>query len=91
MQAKIGSVSWLFTPREPQSAYKARKETQGFGTDRSSRRSLTCFSTSNSPVFEEISISMWLAGNPAPLIADNFSIGKEEVGRLPKKVLGIIR
>jgi oxalate decarboxylase len=45
----------------------------------------------NSPVFEEISISKWLAGNPASLIADNFGIAKEEVGRLPKKVLGIIK
>ena len=45
----------------------------------------------NSPVFEEISISKWLAGNPASLIGDNFGIAKEEVGRLPKKVLGIIK
>ena len=45
----------------------------------------------NSPVFEEISISKWLAGNPASLVADNFGISKEEVGRLPKKVLGIIK
>jgi oxalate decarboxylase len=45
----------------------------------------------NSPVFEEISISKWLAGNPASLLADNFGISKEEVARLPKRTLGIIR
>jgi oxalate decarboxylase len=45
----------------------------------------------NSPVFEEISISKWLAGNPASLIADNFAISREEVARLPKQTLGIIR
>jgi len=35
------------------------------------------------------------AGNPASLIGDNFGIAKDkdkdEVGRLPKKVLGIIK
>ena len=49
------------------------------------------FALFNSPVFEEISISKWLAGNPASLIADNFGIAKEDVARLPKKTLGIIR
>ena len=49
------------------------------------------FALFNSPVFEEISISKWLAGNPASLIADNFGISKDEVGALPKKVLGIIK
>lgn len=44
----------------------------------------------NSPVFEEISISKWLAGNPASLISDNFGIAKSEVARLPKSALGII-
>lgn len=45
----------------------------------------------NSPVFEEISISKWLAGNPASLLADSFRISKDEAARLPKKVLGIIK
>jgi oxalate decarboxylase len=45
----------------------------------------------NSPVFEEISISKWLAGNPASLIADNFGISNDQVALLPKKALGIIR
>jgi hypothetical protein len=42
-------------------------------------------------VFEEISISKWLAANPASLIADNFGISNAEVARLPKKVLGFIK
>jgi oxalate decarboxylase len=45
----------------------------------------------NSPVFEEISISKWLAGNPASLIADNFRISREQVDRMPKSVLGILK
>jgi oxalate decarboxylase len=45
----------------------------------------------NSPVFEEISISKWLAGNPASLVADNFQISREQVDRMPKKVLGILK
>jgi oxalate decarboxylase len=49
------------------------------------------FALFNSPVFEEISISKWLAGNPASLIADNFLIGKDEIARLPRKTLGILR
>ncbi|HVB55403.1 MAG TPA: cupin domain-containing protein [Candidatus Acidoferrales bacterium] len=44
----------------------------------------------NSPFFEEISISKWLAGNPPSLIADNFGLSKADVDRLPKKTLGII-
>jgi oxalate decarboxylase len=49
------------------------------------------FALFNSPVFEEISISKWLAGNPASLIADNFLITKDEVARLPRKTLGILK
>jgi oxalate decarboxylase len=45
----------------------------------------------NAPVFQEISISKWLAGNPASLIADNFGISMDEINRLPRKVLGIIK
>ena len=44
----------------------------------------------NSPFFEEISISKWLAGNPPSLIADNFGISMDDVAKLPKKTLGII-
>ena len=45
----------------------------------------------NSPVFEEISITSWLAGNPASLIADNFQISKEQVERMPKSAAGILK
>jgi hypothetical protein len=42
-------------------------------------------------VFEEISVSKWLAGNPASVIADNLLITKDEVARLPRKTLGILK
>ena len=44
----------------------------------------------NSPVYEEISISGWLAANPPSLIADNFKLTPEQVSRLPKSALGIL-
>jgi oxalate decarboxylase len=66
---------------------------QGFGhyIEQIGSESTKLFALFNSPVFEEISISKWLAGNPASLIADNFGITKEEVERLPKRALGIIK
>jgi oxalate decarboxylase len=66
---------------------------QGFGhyVEQIGSEPTKLFALFNSPVFEEISISKWLAGNPASLIADNFGIAKDEVGRLPKKALGIIK
>jgi oxalate decarboxylase len=66
---------------------------QGFGhyVEQVGSEPTNFFALFNSAVFEDISISKWLAGNPASLIADNFGIAKEEVGRLPKKVLGIIK
>ena len=45
----------------------------------------------NSPVFEEISITKWLAGNPHSIIADNFGLSRDQIDRLPKKALGIIK
>jgi oxalate decarboxylase/phosphoglucose isomerase-like protein (cupin superfamily) len=42
----------------------------------------------NSPVYEEINISSWLAANPAQMIADNFGITKEMIDKLPKKTVG---
>ena len=42
----------------------------------------------NSPVYEEINISSWLAANPAQMIADNFGITKEVIDKLPKKTVG---
>ena len=66
---------------------------QGFGhyVEQVGSEPTIFFALFNSPVFEDISISKWLAGNPASLIADNFGIAKDEVGRLPKKALGIIK
>jgi oxalate decarboxylase len=66
---------------------------QGFGhyVEQVGSEPTNFFALFNSAVFEDISISKWLAGNPASLIADNFGIAKEEVRRLPKKALGIIK
>ncbi len=44
----------------------------------------------NSPVYEEISISEWLAANPPALIADNFGLSAEQVALLPRAGKGII-
>ena len=44
----------------------------------------------NSPVYEEISISSWLAANPPSMIADNFGLTKSQVAQLPKGAFGII-
>jgi oxalate decarboxylase len=66
---------------------------QGFGhyVEQVGSEPTQFFALFNSPVFEEISISKWLAGNPASLIADNFLIGKDEIARLPRKTLGILK
>ena len=66
---------------------------QGFGhyVEQIGSEPTQFFALFNSPTFEEISISKWLAGNPASLISDNFLITKEEVARLPRKTLGIIK
>jgi oxalate decarboxylase len=66
---------------------------QGFGhyVEQIGSEPTKFFALFNSPAFEEISISKWLAGNPASLIADNFGIAKDEVGRLPKRALGILK
>lgn len=44
----------------------------------------------NSPVYQEISISSWLAANPPSLIADNFKIAKSDVAKLPLAHQGIL-
>ena len=44
----------------------------------------------NSPVYQEISISAWLAANPPSLIADNFGLSPTQVAQLPKGAIGII-
>src|SRR5215471_13938402 len=66
---------------------------QGFGhyVENIGNTPLKFFALFNSPTFEEISISKWLAGNPASLIADNFGIPKSEVAKLPRKTLGFLK
>jgi oxalate decarboxylase len=44
----------------------------------------------NSGVYQQISISSWLAANPPSMIADNFGWSKEQVEKLPKGALGIL-
>ena len=44
----------------------------------------------NSPVYEEISLSTWLAANPPSMVADNLGLSLSEVEKLPKRALGII-
>jgi oxalate decarboxylase/phosphoglucose isomerase-like protein (cupin superfamily) len=44
----------------------------------------------NSPVYEEISLSTWLAANPPSMVADNLGLSLSEVEKLPKAGLGII-
>src|SRR5271157_1329 len=44
----------------------------------------------NNGEFQEISLSGWLGGNPATLLAANFGISNEAVARLPKKERGIL-
>ena len=66
---------------------------QGFGhyVENIGREPLKFFALFNSPTFEEISISSWLAGNPASLIADNFGIAKSEVAKMPKRAIGFLK
>lgn len=65
---------------------------QGFGhyVESIGREPLRFFALFNTPTFEEISITSWLAGNPASLIADNFNIASSEVAKMPKRALGVI-
>lgn len=39
--------------------------------------------------YQEISLSTWLANNPAELIEDNFGLSAEEVARMPKSKMAI--
>jgi len=45
----------------------------------------------NNPHYEEISLSQWLASNPASLLADNFGVTSEVIDKLPKAALGIAK
>jgi oxalate decarboxylase len=42
----------------------------------------------NSPIYQEINISTWLAANPAYLLTDNFGVIGELVEKLPKQTVG---
>src|SRR5215469_15483419 len=55
---------------------------QGFGhyVEQVGTEPIEFFALFNSPTFEEISISKWLAGKPASLGADNFLLSNEDVG-----------
>jgi len=66
---------------------------QGFGhyVEQIGNEPTTFFALFNSPTFEEISLSSWLAGNPASLIADNFNISKADVAGMPKRAMGIFK
>ncbi len=44
----------------------------------------------NSGLYQEISISNWLAANPPAMVADNFKLTAEQVAKLPKGKLGIL-
>ena len=43
----------------------------------------------NSPEYQEINMSTWLAANPDGFISDNFGISKELVDKLPTEAIGI--
>ncbi len=45
----------------------------------------------NNPHYEEISLSQWLASNPARLLEDNFGVTAEVIEKLPKAALGIVK
>jgi len=45
----------------------------------------------NNPHYEEISLSQWLASNPAALLAENFGVTEEVIDKLPKAALGIAK
>jgi oxalate decarboxylase len=43
----------------------------------------------NNPLYQEISLSQWLAANPPGLLEDNFGLTAQVVDKLPKAALGI--
>jgi oxalate decarboxylase len=45
----------------------------------------------NNPLYTEISLSQWLAANPARMLADNFGVTSEVIDKLPKAALGIVK
>jgi oxalate decarboxylase len=45
----------------------------------------------NNPQYQEISLSQWLAANPASLLADNFGLTAQLIDKMPKAALGILK
>jgi oxalate decarboxylase len=45
----------------------------------------------NNPHYEEISLSQWLAANPAQLLGTNFGVREDVIAKLPKAALGILK
>jgi oxalate decarboxylase len=45
----------------------------------------------NNALYTEISLSQWLAANPARLLEDNFGVTAEAIDKLPKAALGIAK
>jgi oxalate decarboxylase len=44
----------------------------------------------NSGLYQEISLTNWLGGNPNSLLTSNFGISRDMLDRLPKKEVGIL-
>jgi oxalate decarboxylase len=44
----------------------------------------------NSGLYQEISLTNWLGGNPNSLLTSNFGISQDMLDRLPKKEVGIL-
>ena len=44
----------------------------------------------NSGLYQEISLTNWLGGNPNSLLTSNFGISQDQIDRLPKKEAGIL-
>jgi oxalate decarboxylase len=44
----------------------------------------------SNPHYQEISISEWLAGNPAEILTANFGINRDMAAKMPKRAFGIL-
>lgn len=64
---------------------------QGFGhyVENIGSEPLRFLAMFNTPHFEEISITAWLAGNPSGMLVDNLGISKDVVAQLPKEAMPI--
>ena len=65
---------------------------QGFGhyVENIGAEPLKFIAMFNNPEYQEISISSWLAGNPAAMLADNLGLSNSAVAKLPKEPLVFI-